>query len=363
MAAVYLAGCPHQQPARPAASEKAPAEPRPSVALRILVVNEPELVEAINRLRGEWAERTGGTLSATAKSWPEIAASKAVDADLIVFPSRYLGELCAREWLRPVRPNVLESKDFESDELFPLVRLHLMQWGGQVMALPLGVHLPAIGRRNNQQPGISLLIAGAPDAVSNERIGVLFDAETMKPRITESPFVAALKKLAQSSRHEPFNAPAGERRVPVLGYSDRFVAVTASSRNAASAFKLLAWLASAETSSQLVAAGDGMLPARRSQASLPVWYDAKLSPAERTDSAKQLEDALSEDEFLIIPRIPGIDDYMAALDEAVKEVLDDNAAPHAALEKAAQRWEEITDAHGREVQRRAYLKHLGIDEP
>ena len=45
----------------------AAATPRASVALRVLVVNEPGVAEAINRLRGEWAERSGGELSATSE--------------------------------------------------------------------------------------------------------------------------------------------------------------------------------------------------------------------------------------------------------------------------------------------------------
>ena len=41
--------------------EKESPQSRPSVALRILVVNDIPLAEAVGRLRGEWAERTGGT--------------------------------------------------------------------------------------------------------------------------------------------------------------------------------------------------------------------------------------------------------------------------------------------------------------
>ena len=37
-------------------------------------------------------------------------------------------------------------------------------------------------------------------------------------------------------------------------------------------------------------------------------------------------------------------------------------AAEAALQKVAERWEQITNAHGRESQRRAYLKHLQISE-
>src|SRR6188768_1166337 len=94
----FTCGCPKTQsiPSAPAAST--PAEPRASVALRVLVVNEPQLLDAINRLRGEWAERSGGELSASGTTWQNLSASKTLDADVVVFPSRYLGELCTRNW-------------------------------------------------------------------------------------------------------------------------------------------------------------------------------------------------------------------------------------------------------------------------
>src|SRR5688572_355600 len=51
-AVTLAAGC-RQEDSAPTSA----ATPRPSVALRVLVVNEPDLAEAIDRLRGEWNER------------------------------------------------------------------------------------------------------------------------------------------------------------------------------------------------------------------------------------------------------------------------------------------------------------------
>ena len=91
-----------------------------------------------------------------------------------------------------------------------------------------------------------------------------------------------------------------------------------------------------------------------------VW--SRIEPQERTKVAKALTTALSGDKFLMIPRIPGVDEYVAALDDAVKAAALGKVAPQAALQQAAERWEQITDAHGRETQRDAYLKHLQITE-
>ena len=83
-ALALVTGCSQESP------EPAPT-PRPSVALHVLIVNEPELAEAIDRLRGEWAERSAGELKASHVPWEELTASKQPDADVIIFPSRYLG--------------------------------------------------------------------------------------------------------------------------------------------------------------------------------------------------------------------------------------------------------------------------------
>jgi multiple sugar transport system substrate-binding protein len=346
-ASLLLSGCPSQ-------TAHAPATPRASVALRVLVVNEPDVAEAINRLRGEWAEQSGGQLSATSKTWAELAAGKDLDADAIIFPSRYLGELCVREWLRPVRTSVLESDKFKAADVFPFVRNELMKWGGEPMALPLGIDCGPTSKALKQHPGFALLVAAAPAAVTDKREGVLFDPKSMKPRIGEAPFVAALEQKIKTG-FDP------NESVPVIGLSDRMIAVSAESRNAASAFKLIAWLASAEISTQLAMVGDPMLPARRSLASSSAWYSSSADTHDRAKRGELLIAAMSGKKCLLIPRIPGIDEYLSALDEAVESV-SDKVPAQVALGKASERWEQITNAHGRDVQQRAYLAHLGISQ-
>jgi len=65
----------------------------------------------------------------------------------------------------------------------------------------------------------------------------------------------------------------------------------------------------------------------------------------------------------MVPRIPGVDEYIAALDEVVIAATSGKTQPEPALQKAANDWDRITDAHGRDKQAKAYLKHLGIDAP
>lgn len=336
---------------------------RPSVALHVLIVNEPRLVEAMERLRGEWAERFGGDLDFSSVNWAEVATAERLEADVIVFPSRYMGELCVRGWLRPVRPHVLESEQLDTFDLFPLVRRRLIRWGGQTMALPLAVDWPLMADPSERRPLLAFLLAAAPELISNERVGEFFDLQTMKPRITDPPFVDALSRFVEGATASSEQGRGTGSPVPVLGFGDPLVAVSAWSHNAASAFKLIAWLVQADTSTQLARAFTGMLPVRRSLVTSPFWYDPALTASQRSELGKLLEAALSGERCLFVPRIPGVDEYLAALEQAVKSALNEKIPPAEALESAARSWEQITDAHGREAQRAAYLKHLGIDEP
>ena len=176
-------------------------------------------------------------------------------------------------------------------------------------------------------------------------------------------FVEALTKLPLLSKEGPGEVSSSAATIiPILGNNDRLVAVTASTRNAASAFKLLEWLALPETSSQFARIGGSWLPPRRSLATSASWFDPSLSSSDRADRSKKIEAALSGEQSLVLPRIPAIDDYLAALDAAVKSVAENKTPPATALQTAAERWEQITDTQGRDKQRAAYLKHLGISD-
>jgi hypothetical protein len=109
-------------------------------------------------------------------------------------------------------------------------------------------------------------------------------------------------------------------------------------------------------------AGDGLSPVRRSLIFSPQWYDSRLAAGEVRMRGSAVEDALSSERALIVPRVPGIDEYIAALDQKVSAALSVAVPPDQALAEAARKWEEITDARGRDAQRAAYWKHLGIGD-
>jgi ABC-type glycerol-3-phosphate transport system substrate-binding protein len=472
--ALLHAGCNREQPDAPPPE---PAQRTPSVTLRVLVVNDQPLAEAIERLRGEWSVRSGGQLEASPSSWKEVASTDQVDADVIFFPARYLGTLCERGWLRPVRGSVLQGNTYDADDVFPLLRQRLIRYGGQEMALPLAVELPLVGyrqswlaQRQGQPPrswrefhelvqrgdspvwwpprdsaahweATMLLARAAAYAVHPNHEGVLFDPNTMQPRIAGPPFVRALDQWHRelvwlgSTEGSPQAHPAattetaeaiawaelpgsgevynhatdhwetaegGLRQMPLLGGGGQLAGVTATSRNAATAFQLLAWLTSPEIGSQLGPKAAASLPCRRSQLRLVgQWFSLPLSPDEgrgegapplplvedppwrregrvaagdspwrgegalsnNTGMARAVETALSGNLCLVVPPLPGIDDYLAALDDGVQRALRDELSSADALAEVARQWDQITDARSRESQRRAYLNHLGIVGP
>ena len=76
--------------------------------------------------------------------------------------------------------------------------------------------------------------------------------------------------------------------------------------------------------------------------------------------AEQTAATLSRRQFLAAFRLPGRDEYLAALDEAVQAAVRGRQKPDAALKAAAEKWREINRRLGVEQQKAAYLHSLGL---
>jgi ABC-type glycerol-3-phosphate transport system substrate-binding protein len=142
------------------------------------------------------------------------------------------------------------------------------------------------------------------------------------------------------------------------------LAVTTESRNTATAFDLAVWLASADVIQQIGPIGSGSLPVRNSQLNTSArWIDPAVGRTESSQLADVVRVALSHREALVVPRIPGSDEYLSALSAAVENSLGGAATAADALGEAARQWDQITEGRGRDAQQRAYLDDLGIAEP
>lgn len=477
-------GCQDREPRSSGDSNR---NPRPQVALSVLVVGNPELAEGISLLRGEWTERTGGSFDVQAIAVHRLAPSDSLDADLVIYPPRLLGELVERDWLRPMRASVVEHPDMAMADILPLVREGEIVYGSQVYAAPLGcqtllmcwnaelleqrdldrpetwrqlaessalansVEVPstAVGRQIQQVAdrehdrkakmermhlAYMVLARAAAFTEPNLRTTFCFAADDMTPRLTEAPFARAMENLLRSEHadvaatasmttngpngkpqsavdrvlageapaavgwpptasnaqgstssasasganvawselpaaEEQFDAASQQWRpadvkhaVPLLGPGGQLVSVSKASRNAVSAFQLCQWLASGSVTRQLAGSGGGPFPCRRSLLpDIGDWLDPALPPGQTADIGRAVEAAMSHREFAQFPRIPGVDDYLAALGDAVASCLQGDSSAVAALQSAAERWDKITESRGREAQLRAFRRHLGIE--
>ena len=271
--------------------------------------------------------------------------------------------------------------------------------------------------------GLILLARAAPYWERAGTASCLFDPETMEPRIAEPPMVRALAELAAATAFGPESpqvytpdsvreafwlgecgmavswptsaahfgpvfegrAEAGfselpgaaeyfdetrktwkpraeghVARVPLLGVSGRAGVVGSLSRNKRGTTELLLWLATEPWGTPPSSKTSATTLYTDSQVREPeMWVESLVAPKASAQYAALTKKTLNRDAWLQVPRIPGREDYLAALSRAVKSVLDGTTEPRAALEKAAAEWREITGRYGVESQRGAYSASLG----
>lgn len=410
-------GCERKAPFQ-AGEPSIAATPRAAVRLTLLVVDDPALAAGAKLHRGEWAERSGGELVVEEMTVDELLDAEQLTADVIVYPSRQVGTLVTRDWLRPVRETLLRDDAFAFDDLLPLVRNQVMRYGGQVYGVSLGEPPLMLAwqaedspvpdtwkefdratplQANEGQVAVELIVRAASCVDPRYRAELLFDPQTLAPRLTAPPMVRALKEIVARSGHA--NDPVTKARITwptfndlnnnkpwqfaalprassvfdslrqqwqpqendeplaVLGFAGRSASVTTSSRNATSAFKLLAWLASGETATQLGSRSHATVWFRHSQASRA---DRWLSDRGGEQTAALVTRLLSSDNYFLLPRLPGIDRYLAVLNEAVGQAIRGVLPPEKALESAGDQWNKLTESLGRSQQLLAYRRHLGL---
>ena len=417
-------GCTRDE-ASPAVHSGGTSRPRAAVQLTLLVVDDPEMAAGARLLRGEWAERSGGELLVQEMTLDELLAAKQLNADAIVYPSRHVGTLVARDGLRPVRDSVLKGDDFALGDLLPLVRNESMRYAGQIFGVSLGeaplvmtwqppatqdvsITLPDTWEKlDNGLPlktsednlAVELIVRAASCVDRQHRAELLFDPQSMTPRLTSPPVVRALERmvarlnrtagagvparftwpLAEELEGEPpwqfaalphaasvfdsirgrWQPQTGDRPLTVLGFAGRSVSVTRVSRNASSAFKLLAWLTTGNTATQLSSRSQATVWFRNSQKRQAGRWLADRSSDELAELVNQ---QLASDSFYLLPRIPGIDRYLKSLNEAVARAVRSEMRPGEALQFAADQWQTLTKSLGWAEQRQAYRRHLGIAE-
>jgi multiple sugar transport system substrate-binding protein len=268
--------------------------------------------------------------------------------------------------------------------------------------------------------GQTLLARAAAYAKHPDYFSVLFNLETMAPLVDTPPFVKALEQLVAAAKQGPPEAlewgpdevrdafwrgecglalswPSASRgsesskekqtpqdvrtcalpgstevynpqgrawqprgkaaSVPLLSTSGRLGSVSKASGHAPAAFQLLIALSGPQWSSQVCAASPSATLFRQSHAKAPrEWVERSLTPAAAQEYAELTEQTLSGHEALSAIPLPGRDEYLTALDNAVHAAVKGKATPTEALTRCAATWREITQRLGIDRQREAYRK-------
>ena len=105
VAVLLLNGCPGRE------NEKNPVDPRPGATLRLLVVDDPRMADAIRPLRGEWQARMQSKFDVEEMTEADLLTAKTLAADAVIYPSYRLGVLAERGQIVSVPENILTGKD------------------------------------------------------------------------------------------------------------------------------------------------------------------------------------------------------------------------------------------------------------
>ena len=272
--AAMAAGCSSREKA-PAESE---ASPRSEIDLKLVVVDDPPMAAAIERLGAEWKARTGATLAIAQLTRDELlsATSLGDGTDAVIYPSGQLGLMAERGWIVPLPADYATNRELAWPDTFELLQVAETRWGQVPYAVPFGSTLltcyyrsdlfdrfrkrpPAtwqeyqtlaefFAKRENLSgvelpenwsgtveplasgwAGRVLLARAAAYARHRDHYSTLFKIDSMQPLIAGAPFVRALEELVAAARLSPDNRleldPSGARQEFLTGRAALALAV------------------------------------------------------------------------------------------------------------------------------------------
>lgn len=200
--------------------------------------------------------------------------------------------------------------------------------------------------------------------------GVKSPAEQSAEESTETPAEEASDVVAElidlPGAEIVYNAnkkqwePRGIRQVTLLGELGAVAALSASAKSPEAACRLIAWLASDARIDDITGKSLEGSPVRRSAKPGPgLWVEDEWA-GQSFDYIAHLETAYRVDHPSVMTlRIPHRDEYLAALDEAVRAAVAGDLPPDAALRQAAETWRSITEQVDPARQSSAYMRSLG----
>ncbi len=417
------------QPPRSAKSVKSEAEAISTVPLRLWIVSQVSDGSLVER---QWRTGSEQPLEIRVLSVSDFLAEPTCACDIVAFPSRLLGELLDRAWVIKL-PTALRQpvSAEESGNVQPAMWQKEVAYNGEIWGVPLGTSIPLVVV-GSSEPAKSLsnqswdeflrsmqITAAEPiqvDAATVDQValvdrffaivgglvtrspdyGLLFELQTMKPRLTEPEFVKAAEILAQlssqgvdkegsdrsavgsfseswawvSSQSSPAVAIAIPSmlttevvkesncrpvRVPPNGItwntgSGLMASMSANCRQSTRATALLRWLGSSETRQALAPLILGI----ESAVSISGTDSSAWQAAELTREMAAGERVTSE------LRLARAEEYRQVLANHLLDVISGNATATEALAATSEAWQAITESRGRLVQRADYERSLGL---
>lgn len=183
-----------------------------------------------------------------------------------------------------------------------------------------------------------------------EQIGVTQlpgSAEVFQPTTTQWESVAADESI----------------HVPLLGSSGRVASVTRASAQPQVATQFVLWLSGPTVSGRVAAISSATTVFRTSHFRSGGTWQAPAAVQSRLPAYGELLFTQPEaGRRFSLPRIPGEQEYLAALDNAVLSAVQGNQPAAAALQQAADEWQAITTRRGVSAQQRALRRSLGLSD-
>jgi multiple sugar transport system substrate-binding protein len=91
-----------------------------------------------------------------------------------------------------------------------------------------------------------------------------------------------------------------------------------------------------------------------------IWVEGAMPSGAAIEYVLLIRQILEKPVGLVALPLPGREEYLAALDDAVAAAVRGDLSPHEALHQAAVKWEEITERLGRQRQLAAFRRSLGL---
>ena len=131
LAVIAVNGCQPKTEPPPKETEQR-SLPRP---LRVAVVDDSELAEVIQR---QWKARTEGDITLVELNSADLPEATRLGADVIIYPSAWLGTLAERKLIDPLPEDVLSNDQLDLRGTFDLQRVHEVVWGKETYAVTFG---------------------------------------------------------------------------------------------------------------------------------------------------------------------------------------------------------------------------------